>query len=204
MMAYHRKGKINMKVKTRRGWVQSMSLLFGRVLPICLGILLATLVAVPVYSANASGNSPKESVQAAPAGGPIYKYLIHVGTGGPVACGDNLVPIYVGARTGDTEKDVATALNGLFATSKYSGGLYNPLADSKLRARKVEYNPSNRNATVHLGGRLVKPKTSCDIQRARAMVWATAQQFPEVQHAIIWIGGSLLGDLLAAKDRAKE
>jgi hypothetical protein len=185
------------KVKTRRGWVQP-TLLF-----LCLGILLASLVAIPLHSVNASGSLPKESIQAAAAGGPIYKYLIHVGTGGPVACGDNLVPIYVGARTGDTEKDVATALNKLFATPKNSGGLYNPLADSKLKAKGVEYNPSNRNVIVHLGGRLVKPKTSCDIKRARAMVWATAQQFPEVQHAIIWIGSSLLGDLLAANDRAK-
>jgi hypothetical protein len=186
-----------MKVKTRRNLVQTIPML------LCLGILLVSLVATPIYSANASGNSTEGSIKAAPAGGPIYKYLIHVGTGGPVACGDNLVPIYAGARTGDTEKDVATALNKLFATPKNSGGLYNPLADSKLRARGVEYNPSNRNVIVHLGGRLVKPKTSCEIQRARAMVWATAQQFPEVQHAVIWIGSSLLGDLLAAKDRAK-
>jgi hypothetical protein len=193
----HRKGKIKMEVTTRRNTVQTIPML------LCLGILLISLVAVPFYSASASENLPEASIKAAPPGGPIYKYLIHVGTGGPVACGDNLVPIYVGARTGDTEKDVATALNKLFATPKNSGGLYNPLADSNLRARGVDYNPSNRNVIVRLGGRLVKPKTSCEIQRARAMVWATAQQFPEVQHAVIWIGGSLLGDLLAAKDRAK-
>jgi hypothetical protein len=167
----------------------------------CLGILLVSLSVLPRHSANASEYSPKESIQVAPAGGPIYKYLVHVGTGGPVACGDNLVPIYVGARTGDTKKDVSTALNGLFATSKNSGGLYNPLADSKLRARKVEYNSQTKNVTVQLGGKLVKPKTACDIARARAAVWATAQQFPEVQHAIIWLGGSLLGDLFAVNDR---
>jgi len=186
-----------MKVRTRRLLVKLAPMY------LCLGILLVGLVAIPSFPANASDNSPRAFIRAAAAGGPIYKYLIHVGTGGPVACGDSLVPIYVGARTGDTEKDVVTALNKLFATPKNSGGLFNPLADSKLKARGVEYNPSNRNVTVHLGGRLVKPKTSCDIKRARAMVWATAQQFPEVQHAVIWIGSSLLGDLLAANDRAK-
>lgn len=36
------------------------------------------------------------------------------------------------------------------------------------------------------------------------MVWATAQQFPEVGHATIWLGSALLGDLLAAKERAKD
>ncbi len=167
----------------------------GRVvLVICLGLILFSIFAF---------NNVVPS-QAAPAGGPIYKYLVHVGTGGPVACGDSLYPVYVGARTGDTAKDVATALRSLFGSSKYTMSLYNPLADSKLKVKNVKYIPEKRNVQVQLGGKLVKPKTYCEIARARAMVWATAQQFPEVGHATIWMGKALLGDLLAANERGKD
>jgi len=166
---------------------------------LCLAIFLVSLITIPDKAAVASAQPTKTG----PAGGPIYKYLIHRGTGGPVACGDTLFTVIVGVRTGDIKKDMATALNSLFATGNNSGALYNPLGGSRLRVKKVVYNPQNRNATVFLGGRLAKPKSSCDIARARAEVWATAQQFPEVSHAVIWLGKALLGDLLAAKERAK-
>jgi hypothetical protein len=192
------------------------------ILLLSLGIFLLSLTIIPYQAAGASKNPATSSelelstfnlhpstldipeVQSSTAGAPIYKYLIHQGTGGPVACGDSLVPLYVGQRTGDVKKDVTTALKSLFATGKYSGGLYNPLANSKLKVRRIEYIPTNKNAQVFLGGRLIKPTTYCEIARARAMVWATAQQFPEVRHATIWLGSALLGDLLAAKERAKN
>jgi hypothetical protein len=166
---------------------------------LCLVVILVSLVTVPVKTAGAA----TPSTRTGPAGGPIYKYLIHRGVGGPYACGDNLFPIYVGTRTGDIKKDMATALNSLFSTGKNSGALYNPLGGSTLRVGKVDYNLQTRNATVSLRGKLAKPDNFCDIARARAAIWATAQQFPEVSHAVIWLGGALLGDLLAAKDRAK-
>jgi hypothetical protein len=187
--------------------VKEMNIKFRIALILCLGVFLFSLTVIPRQAANALG-TPAEAINesglATQAGAPIYKYLIHLGTGGPVACGDSLTPLYVGRRTGDVKKDAATALKSLFATGKYSGGLYNPLAASKLRVRRVEYNPANKKYQVFLGGRLVKPKTYCDIARARAIVWATAQQFPEVRHATIWLGSGLLGDLLAAKERAKQ
>lgn len=133
----------------------------------------------------------------------IYKYLIHRNTGGPVACNDTLFPVYVGKRTGNVKKDVSIALKSLFLTSASSGGLYYPLASSKLKVGGVEYNPKNSNLTIRLNGRLVRTDNYCDTARARAVVWATAQQFPEVRHAKITLGSALLGDLLAAKERAK-
>ena len=177
-------------------------------LSICLGVFLLTTVLVPVYTPSASAaNLPVTDsllpVQATAAGQPIYKYLVHPNTGGPVACGDSLYPVYVGKRTGDTRKDVATALKSLFASPKNSGGLFNPLADSRFKVQKVEYNKSTKNVKIFLGGKLVRPDSFCDIARARAMVWTTAQQFPEVRHATIVLGSALLGDLLAAKERAK-
>lgn len=138
------------------------------------------------------------------AGGPIYKYLIHLGTGGPVGCGDSLSPVYVGKRSGDVKKDIATALKSLFATPKHSGGLYNPLAESKLRVRRVDYVAGKKNPQIFLGGKFVRPKTYCESARARAMVWATAQQFPEVRHATIWLGSALLGDMLAPTERTYD
>jgi hypothetical protein len=167
---------------------------------IMLVSLVVFILSLSIFPHQTASAVPNPST----AGAPIYKYLIHLGTGGPVACGDSLVPMHVSQRTGDVKKDVATALKSLFATGKYSGGLYNPLASSKLKVRRVEYIPANKNAQVFLGGRLVKPTTYCDIARSRAMVWATAQQFTEVRHATIWLGSALLGDLLAAKERAKE
>lgn len=133
----------------------------------------------------------------------IYKYLIHRNTGGPIACNDTLYPVYVGKRTGNTKQDITIALKSLFSTSSSTSGLFNPLAKSKLRVSTVEYNPKNLNVKIRLNGKLVKPDNYCDIARARAMVWATAQQFPEVRHATIFLGSALLGDLLAARERAK-
>ncbi len=190
-----------------------------------LGVFLISFWTIPNRAVNApahpSGNPYLRAVQPSTfnlqpatldvsqgqpstAGAPLYKYLIHPGTGGPVACGDSLAAVYIGKRTGDVKKDAATALRSLFATGKFSGGLYNPLASSKLKVRRVEISPSTNKFQIYLGGRLVKPTTYCEIARARAMVWATAQQFPEVGHATIWLGSALLGDLLAAKERAKD
>lgn len=166
--------------------------------------LVLFFVLTPIAKAQPLFPAPITRVQAGQAGAPIYKYLVHLNTGGPVACGSSLFPVYVGKRTGDTKKDVSTALRSLFATSKNSGGLYNPLADSKIKVRRVEYNPASSKTPIYLGGKLVRPKTFCDSAQARAMVWATAQQFPEVRHATIWIGNSLLGDLLSPAERAYD
>ena len=177
------------------------SLKYNRlILLICFGVYLLSTTFTPVDFASASEARPQAS---APAGGPIYKYLIHQGTGGPVACGDSLMAIYVGKRTGDLKRDEATALNSLFATPKNSGGLYNPLSASRLKVKNVQYN-SAKNAVIYLGGKFVRPTQNCEVARARAVVWATAQQFPEVKHAIIWYGRVLLGDLLEAKNKSKD
>ena len=157
--------------------------------------LLSYFFAAPRTFAAAA--NPHESAAAAPAGGPIYKYLILPKTGGPVACGDSLIPVYVGKRTGNTQEDVARALKGLFSNhSKQISGLYNPLYASRLKVSKVAYNPSNRNVTVKIKGKFVRPAEACERQRIRAVVWKTAQQFPEITHAIIFTPSQLLGDLL--------
>jgi hypothetical protein len=182
--------------------------------PTFLLILIALIVSIiPSDGAFAAKPDPSDitkSDQAAlqtsvvqSASGYIYKYLVHRNTGGPVACGDTLYPVYVGKRTGNVKQDIAIALKSLFSTPGESSGLFNPLSKSKLKVSGVEYNAKNIKTTIRLSGKLVKPDNYCDIARARAMVWATAQQFPEVRHATIFLGSALLGDLLAAKERAK-
>jgi hypothetical protein len=173
---------------------------------ICSGAILLAAIITPAHTAGAyttGAFTTSSAAVAAPATGPIYKYLIHQGTGGPVACGDSLVGVYVGQRSGDIKRDEATALNSLFATPKNYIGLYNPLSASRLKVGNVQYN-SAKNAVIRLNGKLVRPTKFCEVARARAMVWATAQQFPEVKHAIIWYGDVLLGDMLSAKDTRKN
>lgn len=174
------------------------------ILALLAGVLLPAggVLAAKTYEA-ALASTPIQSSLPQNGSGYIYKYLVHRNTGGPIACGDTLYPVYVGQRTGDVKQDIKIALKSLFASSGNSGGLYNPLAKSKLKVNSVEYNPKNTQTTIRLSGRLVKPTDFCDYARARAMVWATAQQFPEVRHAKITLGSALLGDLLSAKERAK-
>ena len=165
------------------------------VIVIGLGLLFNAFSAASETFAAASPN--QETAAPAPAGGPIYKYLILRSTGGPVACGDSLYPVYVGKRTGKTEEDVKLALKGLFSThSKDVSGLYNPLYESRLKVSKVGYNPDNKNVTINIKGKFVRPPEACERKRIRAIVWQTAQQFPEISHAIILTPGQLLGDLL--------
>ena len=132
----------------------------------------------------------------------IIKYLVLENTGGSTGCGDSLVPVSAGfVRTGDVKEDVKIALTSLFSTgTKYSGNLYNPLYQSKLRVTDVSFKKNTGNVTVHFTGSFTKPEDDCDKLLYRAQVWATARQFPEVKHATIWLNKYLLGDLLVVGD----
>ena len=146
--------------------------------------------------------TPTERVQVGLPEGIIVKYLVHQGTGGSSGCGDSLVPVSADfLRTGDVREDVKLALNSLFSTgTQYSGNLYNPLYQSKIRVNSVSFKKSTGNVTVHLTGSFTKPKEDCDKLLYRAQVWDTARQFPEVKLATIWINQYLLGDLLVVGD----
>lgn len=134
------------------------------------------------------------------AGAPIMKYLILLGSGGPVACGDSLYAIPTGAtRSGDVTKDIKTALTSLFSNHNQTiGGLYNPLYQSRLKVSKVVYT-GGKQITVYLKGKFVKPQDPCDRKRFREVVFRTAGQFPEARHVIIFMNRVLLGDLLETK-----
>jgi len=129
----------------------------------------------------------------------VLGYFIHQGTGGPVACGDSLVPVGFGvSRSGDVATDVKVALQRLFSTkSKNVGALYNSLYPSNIDVTSVSFSPSSGTVSVRLAGTYVRTGDHCDNSRSRAQVWTTIRQFPGVKVVDILLNGNLLGDILA-------
>jgi len=128
----------------------------------------------------------------------ILIYFVHIGTGGPIGCGDSLIPLTTGLYlTGDIKQDIKLAIDRMFASGQYSGPLYNATYTSNLSVSSVDFKKSSGLATVQLNGSYTRPKDSCDASRYRSQVWATALQFPEVNRFTPWVADKLLGDLLA-------
>lgn len=128
----------------------------------------------------------------------IVYYMIAENTGGPVGCGDSLIPIFVGTgNTGSLETNVRTALNALFAHhTKYVNGLLNPIYESRMKAKGVTLDASTGVALVQLGGTFVKPVDICESKRMHAQVFFTVYQFEKIDFAAIYINNVLLGDLM--------
>jgi hypothetical protein len=129
----------------------------------------------------------------------IVAYFVQTNTGGPIGCGDTLVPIRTGLyRTGNTVEDLRAALNYLFRASNYVLGLYNATYTSSLQAGEIDFNKSSGTAITRLSGSYVPPLTKCDGHRYREQVWATAYQFDAIRDFTPYVGGKLLGDRLYA------
>ena len=165
----------------------------------------ATATATPTETPTATPTStPTETPTATPnpvSGLPenvILRFFTHIGTGGPVACGDSLVGYSTGhVRTGDVAMDVGIALNSLFQSGgPWVGDLYNAIYPSTIKVNEIEYEKNIETVTIYLAGNFVRPEENCDKLRFREQVWATARQFPGVTKAVIWMNNSLLGDLL--------
>jgi hypothetical protein len=128
----------------------------------------------------------------------VYVYYIQLDTGGPVSCGDSLIKANTGVwRTGEVEKDVATALSRLFFKREFFGSLYNPVYLSNLEVSNVSFKKYYGEITVDLQGTYVRSGDRCDDSRVRAQVWSTVRQFPEVKKVNVFLNGNLLGDILA-------
>jgi len=132
----------------------------------------------------------------------IRIYVTHLGTDGPLACGDTLVGISSGfqrSNSGEVEQDIATAVNTLFASGQKVGSYHNATYPSSFRVSDVDFKKSTGTAVITLSGSYVKPSDYCEALRYREQVWATARQFPEVYRVTIFLDdGKLLGDLLYA------
>jgi hypothetical protein len=124
-------------------------------------------------------------------------YMMVLDTGGPFGCGDSMVYFYTDEPVkGTFEEEVEAAMNALFSIqSEYYFGYYNPVYRSSLRAHEVIMG-SNGEVHIKLSGKFAKPRSKCEAQRIRDQVWETAEQFPEIRHAVIWVNNALLGDLL--------
>ncbi len=145
-------------------------------------------------------DTPTATSTSAPSGGisedAIVAYFVIKGSGGPVACGDSLIPVYTGHyKSGNTGNDLRIALDFLFSAGQNILGLYNATYPSRFSAGTVEYNAGQ--ATVYLSGNYVPPVTKCDAHRYEAQVNTTAFQFDEIKQFSPFIaGGGSLGDRL--------
>jgi hypothetical protein len=127
----------------------------------------------------------------------IYVYYIQLDTGGPVACGDSLVPLNTGmARTGNVETDVTIALTRLFYQREFFGNLYNAIFRSNMSVKSVEFEENTGLVNVYLDGTYVRSGDRCDDSRVRAQIWTTIRQFKVIKSVYILLRTSLLGDLL--------
>lgn len=127
----------------------------------------------------------------------IVAYFVKTNSGGPIGCGDTLVPILTGHYlTGNTIEDLRAALNYLFAAGNYVLGLYNATYLSSFQATEITFERGTGSATTLLAGSYVEPITKCDAHRYRAQVWSTALQFDEITNFTPFVGSKLLGDRL--------
>lgn len=128
----------------------------------------------------------------------IYIYLIQTDTGGPVACGDSLIPVNTGLpRTSNIEADITSALSRLLVKKKYIAGLYNPAWLSNILIQSVNFKTNAGIVQIRLTGTYVRSGDRCDDSRVRAQIWTTIRQFKQVKTIDITLNGNLLGDILA-------
>ena len=160
---------------------------------------LATDTPQPSETPAPTAAAPAGTSAVSLAGSGITIALIHPGTNGPVACGDSLILSYTGkSRSGQVDKDVHSALDALFGLhGKKVGDFYNALGGSRIRVDSVSFAPDTGTVSIQLSGTYVRAGGNCDSSRARAQVWTTIRQFPEVKVVDIWLNDKLLGDVLS-------
>ena len=142
-------------------------------------------------------SSPTPSATLRPAarlpgrGGDVKVYLIALKTGGPIGCGDSVVPVSVGLyRSKDTAADIKAALNMLFSMkSKYYGSLYNPVSYSTFRVADINLSEASGFLTVWLSGKYKPSGNKCDNTRVKAQIWSTAKQFGGITGTNFYING---------------
>ena len=97
------------------------------------------------------------------------------------------------------EDEILAALNALFSNhNQYVDGLYNPIYESRLKAKGVEV--VGGDVVVRLGGSFVRPKDKCESQRMHDQIWYTISQFSATR-AVVYLNNALLGDLLVLTNK---
>jgi LysM repeat protein len=121
-------------------------------------------------------------------------HLISIGDGGPLGCGDTLVPVTV--EIPETRAVLRATLDRLLSVkTQYYGesGLYNALYQSNLTLDDVRID--NRVATIRLSGQIVLGGV-CDTPRVQAQLEQAALQFSTIDQVRIYVNGNLLQDVL--------
>ncbi len=121
-------------------------------------------------------------------------HLISLNDGGPLGCGDSLVPVTVEIPA--TRAILRASLDKLLSlNTQYYGesGLYNALYQSQLTIDDVRID--NRIATIRLSGQVVLGGV-CDTPRLQAQLEQAALQFSTVDQVRIYINGNRLQDVL--------
>ncbi|MCC6455172.1 MAG: LysM peptidoglycan-binding domain-containing protein [Caldilineaceae bacterium] len=124
-------------------------------------------------------------------------HLISLNDGGPLGCGDTLVPVTV--EIPSTRAVLRASLDKLLSLrTPYYGesGLYNALYQSQLTLDDVRID--NRVATIRLSGQVVLGGV-CDSPRVQAQLEQAALQFSTVDQVKIYLNGNLLQDVLSEK-----
>lgn len=122
-------------------------------------------------------------------------YMISMGDGGGVGCGDSTVPVL--RQFAPTVAPLTSALESLLSIrSDYYGesGLYNALYHSNLSLQGV--NIVNGQAVINLSGQLISGGT-CDDPRIIAQLEQTALQFATVNSVQINVNGVPIRDVLS-------
>lgn len=121
-------------------------------------------------------------------------HFVALGTGGPLGCGDSIVPVTIELPA--TQAILrATLEKQLAQTTQFYGesGLYNALYQSQLTINDVRID--NGVATIRLVGRIVLGGV-CDAPRVQAQLEQTALQFSTVNQVRIFVNGNPLQEVL--------
>jgi len=107
----------------------------------------------------------------------INIYLVAADGDGPIGCGENLVPLSTGILpSGDPAVDARVALERLFGLGvQYQYGTYNPLYRSSIIITSSMYEDDFGEIVVRTTGNIDRGENSCDRNRIRLAVNATAR-----------------------------
>ncbi|TAK13556.1 MAG: hypothetical protein EPO32_04925 [Anaerolineae bacterium] len=102
-------------------------------------------------------------------------YLLRENTGGPVGCGDTLVPVRLNVQpSGDPLADVRTVMEFFFTTKgKYPYGLFDPLYASSIAVTAVYWGETEIH--VETTGTMTRPEKGCGWDQIRAVANETAR-----------------------------
>ena len=121
-------------------------------------------------------------------------HLISLNDGGPLGCGDTLVPVTM--EIPSTRGVLRATLEKLLAVKSQTygeSGLYNALYQSQLTIDDVRID--NRVATIWLSGQVVLGGV-CDSPRVQAQLEQAARQFSTVDSVQVYVNGIRLQDVL--------